>query len=78
MRSDPVKDQYWCVHKSGQVVNRSSSFVVYNFTRTTDWCEYERIQADIFDHLLASVGVFDLHVFQEPTGMDFTGAFSQR
>jgi len=48
---------------------------VYAFTRTTAWAEYERIQADIFDHLLASVGVFDLRVFQEPTGMDFSAAF---
>jgi miniconductance mechanosensitive channel len=48
---------------------------VYAFTKTTVWAEYERIQADIFDHLLASVGVFDLRVFQEPTGMDFATAF---
>jgi miniconductance mechanosensitive channel len=48
---------------------------VYAFTKTTAWAEYERIQADIFDHLLASVGVFDLRVFQEPTGMDFAAAF---
>lgn len=51
---------------------------IYVFTRTTEWIEYERIQADIFDHLLASVSVFDLRVFQEPTGMDFAAGFSQR
>jgi miniconductance mechanosensitive channel len=44
---------------------------VYVFTKTTVWEEYERIQAAIFDHLLASVPYFDLRVFQEPTGMDF-------
>lgn len=44
---------------------------VYVFTTTTDWIEYERIQADIFDHLLAAVPHFDLRVFQEPTGSDF-------
>lgn len=44
---------------------------IYAFTKTTEWVAYERIQADIFDHLLASVGEFDLRVFQEPTGMDF-------
>ncbi|MGA9533633.1 MAG: mechanosensitive ion channel domain-containing protein [Anaerolineales bacterium] len=44
---------------------------VYVFTKTTAWEKYERIQADIFDHLLASVPYFDLRVFQEPTGMDF-------
>jgi miniconductance mechanosensitive channel len=50
---------------------------IYVFTKTTDWLEYERIQADIFDHLLAAVSVFDLRVFQEPTGMDFVSGLSR-
>lgn len=44
---------------------------VYAFTNTTAWTEYEPIQADIFDHLLAVLPEFDLKVFQEPTGRDF-------
>ncbi len=44
---------------------------VYVFTRTTDWVAYEAIQGQIFNHLLAAVRVFDLRVFQEPTGLDF-------
>lgn len=44
---------------------------VYVFTKTTAWVEYETIQAEIFDHLLAAVPYFDLRVFQEPTGKDF-------
>ncbi|MGD8552023.1 MAG: mechanosensitive ion channel family protein, partial [Anaerolineales bacterium] len=47
---------------------------IYVFTKTTEWVAYEKIQADIFDHLLASVPLFDLRVFQEPTGMDFRSA----
>ena len=50
---------------------------IYVFTKTTEWIEYERIQADIFDHLLAAVPVFDLRVFQEPTGLDFAAGFSR-
>ena len=38
---------------------------VYCFTSTTDWGEYEKIQSDIFDHLMAILPVFDLRVFQE-------------
>jgi miniconductance mechanosensitive channel len=49
---------------------------IYVFTKTTDWIAYEKIQAGIFDHLLAAVPVFDLRVFQEPTGMDFARGFS--
>jgi miniconductance mechanosensitive channel len=44
---------------------------IYVFTKTIDWIEYEGIQGDIFDHLLAAVTYFDLRVFQQPTGKDF-------
>jgi miniconductance mechanosensitive channel len=44
---------------------------IYVFTNTTVWAEYEDIQADIFDHLLAVVPQFDLRLFQEPTGKNF-------
>lgn len=45
---------------------------LYIFAKTTDWATYEGIQAEIFDHLLAAAHIFDLRVFQEPTGLDFT------
>ncbi len=37
---------------------------IYVFTATTNWNEYEMIQADIFDHLLAAAKEFDLKIFQ--------------
>lgn len=37
---------------------------LYVFTKTTDWIEYEKIQADIFDHLLAALPIFELQAFQ--------------
>ena len=37
---------------------------VYFFSRNKVWKEYERIQSDIFDHLLAIVGKFDLKLYQ--------------
>ena len=43
---------------------------LYMFTKTTDWAEYETIQADIFDHLLAVAPLFGLRVFQNPSGYD--------
>jgi miniconductance mechanosensitive channel len=45
---------------------------LYIFARTTRWEDYEAIQAEIFDHLLAAAWHFDLRVFQEPTGSDFS------
>jgi miniconductance mechanosensitive channel len=35
------------------------------------WANYESIQADIFDHLLAILPEFDLRIFQNPSGHDF-------
>ncbi|MEE4315493.1 MAG: mechanosensitive ion channel family protein [Erythrobacter sp.] len=46
---------------------------LYCFTDTTAWLEYEAIQADIFDHLLAILPEFHLRLFQEPSGVDFGG-----
>ena len=43
---------------------------IYAFTATVVWAEYEAIQADIFDHLLAILPEFDLSLFQAPTGAD--------
>jgi miniconductance mechanosensitive channel len=36
--------------------------------------EYEGIQSDIFDHLLALLPEFGLRVFQSPTGADLHAA----
>jgi len=45
---------------------------IYCFTTTTAWGEYEDIQADIFDHLLAIVPEFGLRLFQQPAGTEFS------
>lgn len=49
---------------------------VYVFTDTTVWVEYESIQADIFDHLIAVATEFGIRIFQEPTGLDFRNMLS--
>jgi miniconductance mechanosensitive channel len=44
---------------------------LYCFTNDTVWANYERIQSDIFDHLIAILPEFGLRAFQEPAGSDF-------
>lgn len=44
---------------------------IYCFTSTTDWIEYENIQSDVFEHLLAILPEFGLRTFQKPSGHDF-------
>ena len=45
--------------------NQGVSVQIYTFTKTTDWVEYEKIQSDIFDHLLAVLHKFDLRAYQD-------------
>nr|MBN2276562.1 mechanosensitive ion channel [candidate division Zixibacteria bacterium] len=44
---------------------------IYVFSNDQVWANYEAIQADIFDHILAIVPLFELRMFQNPTGFDF-------
>ncbi len=50
---------------------------IYAFTNTTVWAEYESIQADIFDHILAVIDEFGLRVHQTPPGNDLRGMLLQ-
>ena len=43
---------------------------IYVFVNDVAWVKYEGIQADIFDHLLASLERFDLRAYQMPSGAD--------
>ena len=44
---------------------------IYVFSNDQEWANYEAIQADIFDHILAVIPMFELRAFQHPTGSDF-------
>ncbi len=48
---------------------------IYVFSRDQNWVNYEAIQADIFDHLLAAAPEFNLRVFQVPSGFDFRAIY---
>lgn len=70
--------------RSNDNINKSMTFLIrqlqpnengipieiYVFSSDKRWNEYEAIQADIFDHILAVIPEFELKVFQRPTGED--------
>ncbi len=72
--------------KSNQKIHRDMTFLVrhlqptrhglpieiYVFSNDQAWANYEAIQADIFDHLLAALPEFELRIFQDPTGFNFS------
>lgn len=51
---------------------------IYVFSGEQRWAEYEGIQADIMDHVLAVLPEFGLRVFQLPTGHDLLGMTTER
>jgi len=51
---------------------------IYVFSNDQDWARYEGIQADIFDHLFAVVPLFDLRLFQSPSGNDVRALVGKR
>lgn len=40
---------------------------IYCFCKDKRWVEYEKVQADIFDHIMAMLPVFELHAYQRDT-----------
>ena len=53
-----------------QPTDKGLPIEIYVFSNVQAWANYEAIQADIFDHVLAVLPLFDLRVFQAPTGAD--------
>jgi miniconductance mechanosensitive channel len=54
-----------------QPTDKGMPLEIYLFSKDQVWANYEAIQADIFDHILAIMPQFGLRVFQSPTGDDF-------
>ena len=59
-----------CMVRQMQPTAEGVPLEIYCFTRTTAWAEYERIQGDVFDYLLAVLPEFGLSVYQQPSGND--------
>lgn len=50
----------------------------YVFSKDQNWANYEAIQANIIDHVLAILPEFGLKAFQNPSGNDITDYLSQQ
>lgn len=72
LRSLPaVNSELTCMVRHLQPTEKGIPVELYFFSAIKDWVPYEAVQADVFDHVLAIIPEFDLHVFQNPTGEDF-------
>ncbi|SDA92182.1 Mechanosensitive ion channel [Pseudomonas sp. NFACC15-1] len=71
LKSHPeIQPNMTCMVRQMQTTAQGIPLEIYCFTRTTAWTDYERIQGDIFDYLLAVMPEFGLNLYQQPSGMD--------
>ncbi len=68
-RSDIHQNMTFLVRQL-QPAEKGLPIQIYVFTKTTEWVEYENIQADIFDHILSVLPEFGLRVYQFPKSGD--------
>jgi miniconductance mechanosensitive channel len=65
-----IHDGMTCMVRSLQPSATGIPVELYCFTNTIVWAEYERVQGDVFDHLLAILPEFGLRMYQNPAGAD--------
>lgn len=71
LKSHPeIQPNMTCMVRQMQTTAQGVPLEIYCFTRTTAWGDYERIQGDIFDYLLAVLPEFGLSLYQQPSGND--------
>ena len=71
LKSHPeIQPNMTCMVRQMQTTAQGIPLEIYCFTRTTAWADYERIQGDIFDYLLAVMPEFGLNLYQQPSGTD--------
>jgi miniconductance mechanosensitive channel len=71
-RHSMISDEMTFLVRQLQPSDRGIPIEIYVFSRDIRWANYEQIQADIFDHLLAVIPEFGLRVYQAPSGNDVT------
>ena len=51
---------------------------IYCFSALQGWVDYERVQADLFDHVMAAARHFDLEIFENPASSDLQKLIGQK
>ena len=62
-----ITQKFTCMVRQLEPTSEGLPLEVYAFSNDTNWVSYEGIQADIFDHLLSIISVFDLKVYERYT-----------
>ena len=65
-----VHDNMTFLVRQLQPTEKGLPIEIYIFLKEQRWVEFEAIQSDIFDHIVAVIPEFGLRIFQQPTGQD--------
>lgn len=59
-----INQNLTCIVRQLQPSEKGVPVEIYCFTKDKSWVNYENVQSDIFDHVMAIVGQFDLKIYQ--------------
>lgn len=68
---EKVHHQMTCMVRQLPATATGLPLELYFFSNDQNWINYENIQADIFDHLYAMATIFNIRIFQHPSGNDW-------
>ncbi len=71
LKNNPhISKDFTCMVRQLEPTSEGLPLEIYAFCNDTNWEHYEGIQADIFDHFLSVIGLFDLKVYQRISTME--------
>lgn len=71
-----ISKQQSLIVRQLQPTEKGLPLEIYAFSNQIAWKDYEAIQSDIFDHLIAILPEFGLKIYQAPSGYDMQIALS--
>ena len=71
-----ISKQQSLIVRQLQPTEKGLPLEIYAFSNQIAWKDYEAIQSDIFDHLIAILPEFGLKIYQAPSGYDMQIAMS--
>lgn len=65
LSKNQISKEHTCMVRQLQPGANGIPIEVYCFSTVIEWVQYEVIQSDIFDHLIAATSYFDLEIFED-------------
>lgn len=71
LRNNPrINQEMTCMVRQLAPTEHGVPLEVYCFSALKGWIDYESVQSDLFDHILAVAPHFDLDIYEAPSGSD--------